>query len=97
MKDSKKQLLKEQYTIMENELKFEKIYTKKPSIYYFKNRQYTVFDLIIQVYSMLANIWYMKKMKVSGRTVLVPTPLRPYRRVSVVTKMIMKGLRKLRR
>jgi len=89
--------LKTKYDILCDDLLFQKIYTKRPSVHYYKNRKYTVFDLVIQVYAMLANIWYMKKIKVSGRTVLVPTPLRPYRRVSVVTQMIMKGLRKLRR
>jgi len=89
--------LKTQYEVLRDDLSFKKIYTKKPSIFFYKNRQYTIFDVVIQVYGMLANIWYMKKIKVSGRTVLVPTPLRNYRRVSVVTQMIMKGLRKLRR
>lgn len=89
--------LNEQFSILKEELEFKKIYTKRPSLYFFKNRNYTVFDLVIQIYTMLANIWYMRKMKASGRTVLVPTPLRPYRRISVVTKMIMKGLRKMRR
>ena len=89
--------LKSKYDILCDDLSFQKIYTRRPSVLYYKNRKYTVFDLVIQVYAMLANIWYMKKIKVSGRTVLVPTPLRPYRRVSVVTQMIMKGLRKLRR
>ena len=89
--------IKIQYEMISDDLVFQKLYSKRPSVLYYKNRKYTVFDLVIQVYAMLANIWYMKKMKVSGRTVLVPTPLRPYRRVSVVTKMIMKGLRKLRR
>lgn len=92
-----KNQLKEQYTLLKEEFKFKKIYTKKPSLYFFKNRNYTVFDLVIQVYTMLANVWYMRKMKASGRTILVPTPLRPYRRISVVTQMIMKGLRKMRR
>lgn len=89
--------LRTQYEVLRDDLSFQKIYTKIPSILYYKNRQYTIFDLVIQVYGMLANIWYMKKIKVSGRTVLVPTPLRNYRRVSVVTQMIMKGLKKLRR
>lgn len=46
---------------------------------------------------MLANVWYLKRMKASGRTILVPTPLRPYRRITSVTKMIKKGLREERR
>jgi len=38
-----------------------------------------------------------RKLKVSGRTVLVPSPLRPHRRIATVTKMLLKGIRQLRK
>lgn len=53
--------------------------------------------MINQVYTMLTGAWYMRKSKVSGRTILVPSPLRPYRRITTVTKMLLRGIRKRRR
>ena len=88
--------LNDQYQIIEN-LKFKKIYSKKPHTHYYSIRNLTVFDMIIQVYTMLTGVWYMRKAKVSGRTILIPSPLRPYRRVTTVTKMLLKGIRKRRR
>lgn len=88
--------LKLQHHIFSQEIKFQKIYTKIPEKWYFRTRNLTVFDMIIQAYTMLTGIWYMRKIKVSGRSVLVPSPLRPYRRISTVTQMLLKGIRKLR-
>lgn len=86
-----------QYSIMKDDFHWRKLYTKQPITYYMKNRGYTVFDMIVQIYSIVAQIWNMRKIKVSGRTVLVPTPMRPYRRITVATKLLMKAIRKLRR
>jgi hypothetical protein len=79
------------------QFKFKKLYTKRPHTLYFRCRNLTSFDMIIQVYSMLTGVWYMRKAKVSGRTVLIPSPLRPYRRIITVTKMLMRGIRKRRK
>lgn len=86
-----------QYKILSEDVKFKKIYTKRPAKWFYRTRNLTVFDMIIQAYTMLTGIWHMRKIKVSGRTVLVPSPLRPYRRISTVTQMLLKGIRKLRR
>lgn len=88
--------IKDQYAIFE-ELKFQKLYTKKPNIRFFNIRDLTVFDMVVQVYTMLTGAWYMRKSKVSGRTILIPSPLRPYRRITTVTKMLLKGIRKRRK
>ena len=77
-------------------LKFIKLYTKKQHIYYYGIRDLTVFDMVLQVYTMLTGAWYMRKAKVSGRTILIPSPLRPYRRIVNVTKMLLKGIEKRR-
>jgi len=86
----------DQFAMFES-LNFKKIYTKKPRKHYYGIRNLTVFDMVIQVYTMLTGVWYMRKAKVSGRTVLIPSPLRPYRRITTVTKMLLKGIRKRRR
>lgn len=77
-------------------LKFIKLYTKKQHTYYYGIRDLTVFDMVLQVYTMLTGAWYMRKAKVSGRTILIPSPLRPYRRIVNVTKMLLKGIEKRR-
>jgi ribosomal protein S7 len=85
-----------QYKLFYN-IKFKKIYSKKPKTHFWGIRNLTVFDMVVQVYTMLTGAWYMRKSKVSGRTILIPSPLRPYRRVTTVTKMLLKGIRKRRR
>ena len=86
----------DQYALF-NSMNFKKIYSKKPRTHYYGIRNLTVFDMVIQVYTMLTGVWYMRKAKVSGRTILIPSPLRPYRRITTVTKMLLKGIRKRRR
>jgi len=86
----------DQYALFES-INFKKIYSKKPKKHYYGIRNLTVFDMVIQVYTMLTGVWYMRKAKVSGRTILIPSPLRPYRRITTVTKMLLKGIRKRRR